>query len=102
MTDFTGMGVLVTGAASGIGRASALAFVAAGARVAAADVDGPGLAVLADGSGGRIVPITADVRDPDQVEVMVATAVDALGRLDVAHKNAGVPGPYRPFCYTAR
>ena len=47
MSDFTGLGVLVTGAASGIGRASALAFAAAGARVAAADVDAPGLAALA-------------------------------------------------------
>ena len=97
MTDLTGMGVLVTGAASGIGRASAIAFAAAGARVAAADVDGPGLATLAGAAGGRIVPISVDVRDPDQVEAMVATAVDALGRLDVAHNNAGVPGPYRPL-----
>ena len=97
MTDLTGMGVLVTGAASGIGRASAIAFVAAGARVAAADVDGAGLATLADAAGGWIVPIAVDVRDPDQVEAMVATAVDALGRLDVAHNNAGVPGPYRPL-----
>ena len=97
MTDLTGMGVLVTGAASGIGRASAIAFVAAGARVAAADVDGAGLAALAGAAGGWIVPVVADVRDPDQVEAMVATAVDALGRLDVAHNNAGVPGPYRPL-----
>jgi NAD(P)-dependent dehydrogenase (short-subunit alcohol dehydrogenase family) len=97
MTDLTGTGVLVTGAASGIGRASAVAFAAAGARVAAADVDGPGLATLADAAGARIVPIAVDVRDPDQVEAMVATAVSALGRLDVAHNNAGVPGPYRPL-----
>jgi len=97
MSDLSGLGVLVTGAASGIGRASALAFAAAGAGVGAADVDGPGLAALAEASGGRIVPIHADVRDPDQVEAMVATAVDELGRLDVAHNNAGVPGPYRPL-----
>ncbi len=84
MTDFTGMGVLVTGAASGIGRASALAFAAAGARVAAADVDESGLATLAGASGGRIVAITAHVRDAVQVDGLVATAVDALGRLDVA------------------
>lgn len=97
MSDLAGLGVLVTGAASGIGRASALAFAAAGARVAAADVDALGLASVADASGRRIVPITADVRDPGQVEAMVATAVDVLGRLDVAHNNAGVPGPYRPL-----
>ena len=97
MTDLSGLGVLVTGAAAGIGRASALAFAAAGARVGAADVDGPGLAALAEESAGRIVPIRADVRDPAQVEAMVATAVETLGRLDVAHNNAGVPGPYRPM-----
>jgi NAD(P)-dependent dehydrogenase (short-subunit alcohol dehydrogenase family) len=97
VTDFSGLGVLVTGAASGIGRATALAFAAAGARVAAADIDGSGLAGLADAARGRIVPITADVSDPDQVEEMVATAVERLGRLDVAHNNAGVPGPYRPL-----
>jgi NAD(P)-dependent dehydrogenase (short-subunit alcohol dehydrogenase family) len=95
--DLSGLGVLVTGAASGIGRASALAFAAAGARVAAADVDTPGLATLADAADGRIEAIVADVRDPGQVEAMVATAVDTLGRLDVAHNNAGVPGPYRPL-----
>jgi NAD(P)-dependent dehydrogenase (short-subunit alcohol dehydrogenase family) len=97
VTDLSGLGVLVTGAASGIGRASALAFAAAGARVAAADVDASGLAALADTAGGWIVPITADVRDPDQVEAMVATAAGSLGGLDVAHNNAGVPGPYRPL-----
>jgi NAD(P)-dependent dehydrogenase (short-subunit alcohol dehydrogenase family) len=97
MTDLTGLGVLVTGAASGIGRASALAFAAAGARVAAADVDAPGLATLADALNGRIVLMTADVRDSGQVEAMVATAVDTLGGLDVAHNNAGIPGPYRPL-----
>jgi len=96
VSDLTGMGVLVTGAASGIGRASAFAFAAAGAQVAAADVDGAGLATLAGASGGRIVAVPADVRDPDQVEAMVATAVDSLGRIDIAHNNAGVPGPYRP------
>ena len=97
MKDLSGLGVLVTGAASGIGRASALAFATAGSRVAAADVDTPGLAMLADASNGRIQPITADVRDPDQTEAMVATAVETLGRLDVAHNNAGVAGPYRPL-----
>jgi NAD(P)-dependent dehydrogenase (short-subunit alcohol dehydrogenase family) len=97
MTDLAGLAVLVTGAASGIGRASALAFAAAGARVTAADVDEPGLAALAARAGGSIVPVRADVRDPDQVEAMVATAVDVLGGLDVAHNNAGVPGPYRPL-----
>jgi NAD(P)-dependent dehydrogenase (short-subunit alcohol dehydrogenase family) len=97
MTDLSGLAVLVTGAASGIGRASALAFAAAGARVAAADVDAAGLTALADRAGGWIVPVVSDVRDPAQVEAMVVGAVDVLGGLDVAHNNAGVPGPYRPL-----
>jgi len=95
--DLTGLAVLVTGAASGIGRASALAFAAAGAKVAAADIDEQGLAGLRARAGERIVPIVADLRVPEQVQAMVAATIDALGRLDVAHNNAGVPGPYRPL-----
>lgn len=100
MTDLAGLAVLVTGAASGIGRAGALAFAAAGARVAAADVDADGLAAVAEAgarAGGVVVPVVADVRDPAQVEAMVARAVDEFGGLDVAHNNAGVAGPYRPL-----
>jgi NAD(P)-dependent dehydrogenase (short-subunit alcohol dehydrogenase family) len=97
VTDLSELAVLVTGAASGIGRASALAFAGAGARVAAADVDGPALRALADEAGERVVAVEADVRDPEQVEALVATAVDTLGGLDIAHNNAGVPGPYRPL-----
>ncbi|GAA4714345.1 SDR family oxidoreductase [Pseudonocardia yuanmonensis] len=96
MNELFDAGVLVTGAASGIGRASALAFAAAGARVAACDIDAPGLAALVD-DDERIVTIVADVRDPLQVETMVARAVDELGRLDVAHNNAGIAGPVRPL-----
>lgn len=85
--------VLVTGAASGIGRACVLGFLAAGARVAAADVDTEGLAAL----GGDVLRVVADVREPEQVEAMVRTAVAGLGRLDVAVNNAGVAGPFRPL-----
>jgi NAD(P)-dependent dehydrogenase (short-subunit alcohol dehydrogenase family) len=97
VTHLSELAVLVTGAASGIGRASALAFSAAGARVAAADIDVNALAAIADAGGERIVPVRVDVRDPAQVDAMVAAAVEALGGLDVAHNNAGVPGPYRPL-----
>lgn len=88
-----GSAVLVTGAASGIGRASALAFLGAGARVAALDVDAARLAELPD----EMVHLHADVRRPDEVERAIATAVATFGRLDVAHNNAGVPGPYQPL-----
>src|SRR4051794_35592367 len=85
--------VLVTGAASGIGQACALGFAAAGARVAAVDVDERRLA----GLGGAVLPLVADVRDPEQVQAVIAAAARAFGRLDVAVNNAGVPGPYRPL-----
>jgi A-factor type gamma-butyrolactone 1'-reductase (1S-forming) len=93
VTDLRDLAVLVTGAASGIGRASALAFAAAGARVAAADVDAAALAGLCPG----ILPVYVDVRDPASVEAMVDTVVERFGRLDVAHNNAGVAGPFQPL-----
>jgi len=90
--------VLVTGAASGIGRASALAFHAEGYLVAAVDVNRDGLAQLADDiSDARLLTIEADVTVPQQVELMVAQTVEVFGRLDVAHNNAGIPGPYQPL-----
>jgi NAD(P)-dependent dehydrogenase (short-subunit alcohol dehydrogenase family) len=95
--ELSGAAVLVTGAASGIGRACALAFAAAGARVAAIDVDMSGLATLAEESDGRVLPMVADVREPDHVENAVASTVAALGRLDIAHNNAGVAGPFQPL-----
>lgn len=84
----------MTGAASGIGRATALALLAAGALVTAADVDADGLATLA-GVGAQTT--VADVRVPDQVAAMVAAAASPTGRLDVAVNNAGVAGPYQPL-----
>jgi NAD(P)-dependent dehydrogenase (short-subunit alcohol dehydrogenase family) len=95
--NLSGAAVLVTGAASGIGRAGALAFAAAGARVAAVDVDAAGLATLPEESDGRIQPMVADVRDQDQVENAVANTVAAFGRLDIAHNNAGVAERGRPL-----
>lgn len=90
--------VLVTGAASGIGRASALAFLAEGALVAAVDVNGDGLAQLAGQiRDERLLTIEADVAVPEHVERMVAQTIEAFGGLDVAHNNAGVPGPYQPL-----
>ncbi|MGP3685952.1 SDR family NAD(P)-dependent oxidoreductase [Streptomyces sp. IBSNAI002] len=84
---------LVTGAASGIGRATALLLARSGGRVTAADVNAPGLealrAQLAE-EGHGITVTTGDVSDPDANRAMVAAAVGAYGRLDVAVANAGV------------
>jgi NAD(P)-dependent dehydrogenase (short-subunit alcohol dehydrogenase family) len=100
MADLSGRAALVTGAASGIGRASALAFAAAGAAVALIDIDTDGLeqtAAAARALGQRAEPIPADVTDLAAVTAAVGRAVDVLGGLDAAHNNAGVPGPYVPL-----
>jgi NAD(P)-dependent dehydrogenase (short-subunit alcohol dehydrogenase family) len=84
---------IITGAATGIGRASALLFARAGARVALADVREAELArTVADvrAAGGQATPIAADLARPDDGAAVVAGAVRAFGRLDVVLNNAGV------------
>src|SRR5213079_1424818 len=98
--DLSGRAALVTGAASGIGRASAHAFASAGASVALLDIDAEGLADTASAAraaGVRVEALVADVRDLQMVTGAVGRAVEAFGRLDAAHNNAGVPGPYLPL-----
>ena len=98
--DLSGRAALVTGAASGIGRASALAFASAGASVALLDVDAEGLAntaAAARAAGVRAEVLVTDVRDLGAVTGAVGRAVEAFGRLDAALNNAGVPGPYVPL-----
>jgi len=98
--DLSGRAALVTGAASGIGRASALAFASAGASVALLDVDAEGLADTAAtvrAAGGRAEVLVTDVRDLGAVTGAVGRAVETFGRLDAALNNAGVPGPYVPL-----
>ena len=93
----TGRVALVTGAASGIGRATALAFAAAGARVVAStgtNVEGGQETVrqIRD-AGGDAAFVRADVSRADQVEALVAVTVGTYGRLDCAVNNAGITGP---------
>ena len=98
--DLSGRTALITGAASGIGRASALAFAAAGANVALVDIDGDGLAGTAAAArklGPSTEVIQADVTDLGAVTAAVVRTVEEFGRLDAAHNNAGVPGPYVPL-----
>jgi NAD(P)-dependent dehydrogenase (short-subunit alcohol dehydrogenase family) len=95
MTQFDGKVAIVTGAASGIGRASARMFAREGARVIIADIDrdsGEGTAQLIRDAGGEAVFVPTDVAEPADVEAMVAAAVEHYGRLDFAHNNAGIVG----------
>ena len=84
---------LITGAASGIGRESALRFAAEGARVVAVDLDGEGAeavaAEVAD-AGGQAVAVAADVSRAADCERMVATGEERYGRIDVLFNNAGI------------
>ncbi|MEN0076118.1 MAG: glucose 1-dehydrogenase [Paracraurococcus sp.] len=92
-----GKSALVTGAASGIGRAAALAFAREGAWVAAADRNleaAKGTVAAIEEAGGQAVAIACDVTEDAQVAAMVAAAVEAFGSLDCAFNNAGV-APYQ-------
>ena len=84
---------LVTGAGSGIGRASALAFAQARAKVVVSDVDSKGgletVRLIRD-AGGEAIFVQADVSKSSDVANMVRLTVAEYGRLDVAHNNAGV------------
>ena len=95
MGMFDGKAALVTGAASGIGRASALLFAEHGASVMVSDVDDVGgaeTAALVRAAGGRAEYVHADVSKSAEVRAMVDATVEAFGRLDYAHNNAGIPG----------
>jgi NAD(P)-dependent dehydrogenase (short-subunit alcohol dehydrogenase family) len=84
---------VVTGAASGIGRATALAFAREGAKVALADVDvmgGEEAARHIESSGGKALFIPADVSQADQVANLIDGVISTWGRLDCAFNNAGI------------
>ena len=82
--------VLVTGAGSGIGRASSLAFAEAGYRIAAADLDESAAAATAEAAGGGAIAVQADVGDVADIDRMVSTVAAEFGHLDVILNNAGV------------
>lgn len=85
---------IVTGAASGIGRAAALAFAREGAAVVAADTQDAVAQVAAEieAAGGRALGLTIDVSRPADARRMVETAVERFGRLDALFNNAGIEG----------
>ena len=94
--DFGGQVALVTGAASGMGLATARAFAAAGASVVLADVDEDALHAATDeltAAGHHALAVACDVSDEDQVAGVVDRTVATFGRLDMAFNNAGIQAP---------
>lgn len=88
-----GKSAIVTGAAGGIGRATALAMAAEGARVAVVDLNAAGLDEVAEqirAAGGEAVTVVADVSAEADIESIVATTVEAFGGVDVVFNNAGI------------
>ena len=93
--DMGGRVALVTGGASGIGRAAALEFAHAGARVVVADLDDDGgreTQSLIEQSGGDSLFVRTDVTQSHEVEALVGRVVEAYGRVDCAFNNAGIAG----------
>ncbi|MGW4068779.1 SDR family NAD(P)-dependent oxidoreductase [Nocardia grenadensis] len=89
-----GLRVAVTGGARGIGRATAAALAASGARVAIGDIDDEAVAVtaaqLTDTTGAEVIGFRLDVRDPESFEKFLDLAEAGLGGLDVLVNNAGI------------
>ena len=99
MNRLTKKVVVVTGAGSGIGRATAVACGREGAQVIVSDVDQTGafetVSIISE-AGGRARFIKADVTKPDEVQHLIEEVVESYGRLDCAHNNAGITGPAYP------
>lgn len=98
--QFEGKVALVTGAASGIGRAAALAFGIYGAKVVVSDVAVEGGAAtvrLIKQSGGDALFVKCDVSSSEDVQALVHTAVQTYGHLDFAFNNAGIEGTQAPI-----
>src|SRR5215217_7080251 len=90
---YQGKVAFVTGAGSGIGRATALAFARQGASVTVADLSEPGSQETArqiEEQGGRALAVTCDVTRGEDVKAALDRTIDAFGRLDFAFNNAGV------------
>jgi NAD(P)-dependent dehydrogenase (short-subunit alcohol dehydrogenase family) len=89
----TGTVAFITGAASGIGEACALAFAREGAKLCLVDQAGGAVKALAQQIGDDVLAIEVDVADEAQVHAAVQAAVDRFGRLTAAVNSAGVGGP---------
>ncbi|MGW5862900.1 SDR family NAD(P)-dependent oxidoreductase [Streptomyces sp. NPDC055239] len=91
--DFTDRSVIVTGAGSGIGRATALTFAERGAKVVVADLNAQGAAEVTaeiESGGGTAVAVVGDLSEQAVVDEVVATALKTFGGIDVLVNNAGI------------
>lgn len=96
---FANKAVLITGGATGIGRAAAKAFAEEGAQVMIGDKNdlaGETVEIIRQ-AGGSADFLMTDVRDPAALDVLVAACIDRFGRMDAAFNNAGVLPPQRPL-----
>ncbi len=93
--NFASKTILVTGGSSGIGRATAILFARHGAKVVIGDIDPAGERTVEaiEGEKGEAIFVPTDVRDREQVQNLVATAVKTYGSLHCAFNNAGVLPP---------
>ncbi len=92
MAELTGRVALITGAGSGIGRAAAVRFAAAGARVGLTDLDKAALDETAAlvGSDGDVLSVAGDIVDPATVDELVTRAAERFGRVDALFNNVGI------------
>lgn len=93
MKDLEGKVAVVTGAASGIGRATALLLAGQGMRLAIADIDAAGLGVVAgeiEATGGRVLAVPTDVGSAAAIDALRDATLEAYGAVHVVHNNAGV------------
>jgi ribitol 2-dehydrogenase len=88
--DLEGKVAVVTGAASGIGLASAEAMLAAGARVVMADRDEAALNALRDRLGVAMIPLVVDLLDPRACAALMPRVLEQTGQIDILHANAGI------------
>ena len=89
---FEGKVAIVTGGASGIGKASVKIFVEEGAKVTVADMNDEALNAVKQEYGDAVLTLKVDVSNEEDVKNMVAKTVEAFGKLDILHNNAGIGG----------